>query len=503
MLRHLRVLAIFLLLAPPSIRAQEGPLKGLDDYILKSMKDWDIPGLAIAVVKDDKVVLAKGYGVRKLGDTTPVDANTLFAIASNSKAFTAATLAMLVDEGKVGWDDPIIKHIPGFQMYDPYAARELTIRDTLCHRSGLERHDLLWLSHPEYSRDEVLRRIQFIKPSWSFRSKYGYQNLMFLVAGQVVPAVTGKSWDDFAKERIITPLGMKRTSTSITRLEKDDNVASPHQRVDGKVQAISYRNVDNVGPAGSINSCVAEMSQWLRLQLAGGVYDKKRLLSAKAIAEMHKPQMVVPREETILKLLPDSHFMAYGLGLMMLDHRGRKVIQHGGSLPGMISQVFLVPEEKLGVVVLTNFRFNSVPMSLPYRILDAYMGGETKDWTGEALKIWKTIEKRTIDAELKELKKRVEGTKPSLALEAYTGTYKDDLYGELKVTLEKDKLVLRFGPAFTGTLNHWHYDTFRTFWDDRTMGKAMITFTLNADGRVSELALASTSGKLTMKKVMK
>jgi CubicO group peptidase (beta-lactamase class C family) len=481
----------------PWVQAQEAPLKGLDEYVAKAMRDWEIPGLAIAIVKDDKIVLAKGYGVRKLGDKAAVDAYSLFAIASNTKAFTAAALGILVDEGKIKWDDPVTKHLPGFQMHDPYVTRELTVRDLLCHRSGLERHDLLWVGHPEWSRQDMMARMRHIKPTWSFRSKYGYQNLMFLVAGQIVPQVTGKSWDDFLKERFFAPLGMVSTSTSVSTLNGRENVASPHQKIDGKVQVVPYRNIDNMGPAGSINSNVTDMAQWLRLQLNQGLLEKKRLLSTAVIKEMQSPQMIIPKQETVARLLPDSQFLAYGLGFMMLDYRGRKVIQHGGSLPGMISQVFLVPEEKLGVVVLTNFRFNALPMALPYRILDAYLGGETKDWSARTFKIWQGMEKKRLDAEAKEDKARVAGTKPSLPLKSYAGTFKDTLWGEVKVALEKDKLTVTYGPGMVGTLEHWHYDTFRVDWQDPTIGRSRATFNLNAEGKVGEITITVTGARLT------
>jgi CubicO group peptidase (beta-lactamase class C family) len=483
------LLCVLLILCgrPSLVQSQPGALKGLDDYVAQAMRDWEIPGLALAVVKDDAVVLAKGYGVRKLGDKTPVDAGTLFAIASNSKAFTAAALAMLVDDGKIRWDDPVIKHLPGFQLYDPYVTREITVRDLLCHRSGLERHDLLWLGNPAASRDAIMSRLRFIKPTWSFRSKYG-------------PAVTGKSWDDFVQERIFNPLGMSATSTSVRRLDLAGNVATPHQKVEGKVRAIAYRNVDNVGPAGSINSSVADMSHWLRLHLNKGLAGKKRLLSAAAIREMQTPQMIIPRDENAARLLPESHFLAYGLGFLMLDYRGRKVVQHGGSLPGMNSQVCLVPEDNLGIVVLTNFRFNALPMALPYRIIDAWLGGESKDWSARALTMWKEQEKKRIDGERKEEDSRVLGTKPSLPLEKYAGTFKNELYGDVQVKVDNDKLTVHYGPAYVGELAHWHFDTFRIRWNDPTIGKGTVTFHLDARGRVSELVLNASGGKLVGKR---
>ena len=235
--------------------AQDAPLQGFDDYVNKALKDWDVPGVAIAVIKDDKIVFAKGYGVREIGKPEKVDERTIFAIGSSTKAFTAASIAMLVDEGKIKWDDPATKYLPGFQLYDANVTREMTVRDLLTHRIGLERGDALWYA-TDMSRDEILRRIRFLKPSSSMRSKFGYQNIMFLAAGQMVPQVTGKTWDDFLSERIFTPLGMNSTSTSISALKNSNDVAAPHSKFDDKVTAIPYRMIDNIGPAGSINSNV-------------------------------------------------------------------------------------------------------------------------------------------------------------------------------------------------------------------------------------------------------
>ena len=237
--RRFRLITFFLfvLVAVPPAHAQDAPLNGFDDYVNKALRDWEVPGLAIAIVKDDRIVLAKGYGVRKLGDPTPVNERTLFAIGSSSKAFTAASVAMLVDEGKLKWDDPATKYLPGFETFDPYVTRELTVRDLLSHRSGLERGDLLWYG-TEYDRDEILRRARYLKPTWSLRSTFGYQNLMFLAAGQLIAKVSGKSWDEFIRQRIFTPLGMTASSTSIKDLKNSDNVSSPHAKVEDKVEAI-------------------------------------------------------------------------------------------------------------------------------------------------------------------------------------------------------------------------------------------------------------------------
>ena len=284
--RMLRVVAALALLAGP-VEAQT-PLAGLDAYVERALRDWDVPAVAVAVVKDDRVVLAKGWGERQRGEGGTVDANTIFAIGSTSKAFTSAALAMLVDEGRISWDDPVTTHLPGLQLFDPFVTRELTIRDLLSHWSGLPRGDRLWYASGN-TRAEILHRVRHLEPSWSFRSTYGYQNLMFLAAGEVVTAETGIAWGDFVAERIFRPLGMRRTTSSTLPLAGMENVASPHVWIDGVVRPVAWRNLDNVGPAGSINSSFAEMAEWLRLQLAEGVYGGQRLLSEESIRQMRTP----------------------------------------------------------------------------------------------------------------------------------------------------------------------------------------------------------------------
>ena len=479
------LLLVVVLMSGYPVRAQESPLAEFDDYVNRALKDWEVPGVAIAIVKNDQIVFAKGYGVRKIGDPTPVNEKTLFAIGSASKAFTAASIAMLVDENKIKWDDPATKALPGFQLFDPYATREMTVRDLLSHRSGLERGDLLWYASP-YDRDEILRRVRYLKPTWSFRSTFGYQNIMYLAAGQTITAVSGKNWDDFIRDRIFTPLQMTSSSTSIKGLGNSDNVASPHTKMDEKVQVIPWRNIDNIAPAGSINSNVLDMAQWVRLQLGEGAYKNERLISSGAVKEMHMSQTVIRFEPPWSLLWPEAHFLNYGLGWFLHDHRGRKVVQHGGNIDGMSALVAMIPEEKLGLVILTNMNGTSLTSALMFRIFDAYLGAPARDWSAELLKAIKGFQAQGRAAEKKVEESRVKGTNPSLALAKYAGAYKDDMYGDAKVTEENGKLVLRT-PAFAGDLEHWHYDTFRVTWRDRTLGKAFVNFTLNEEGKIDSM----------------
>lgn len=491
--RRMIVLSIvLLLLGGHPARAQQSPLQGFDDYVNRALSVWEVPGVAIAIVKDDRIVLAKGYGVRKLGDPAPVNERTLFAIGSSSKAFTAAALALLVDEGKIKWDDPVVKHLPGFQLYDPYVTRELTVRDLLCHRSGLERGDALWYG-TSYDRAEILRRVRYLKPSWSFRSTYGYQNIMFLAAGQIIPAVTGLSWDDFVKQRLFTPLGMSSSVTSTLPLRNADNVASPHAKLDDKVVPIPWRNLDNVGPAGSINSSAIEMAEWVRLHLKEGKHNDRQLISSRAMQEMHAAQMAMRLEKWLESpspvnhmMVPGTHLISYGLGWFLQDYRGRKVIHHGGSIDGMRAMVGMIPEERLGVVVLTNLHNSSLIVPLVFKVFDSYLGAQPRDWSAEILAGVRSLEEKGRAAQKKIEEAQVKGTSPTLALEKYAGVYQNEMYGEAKVSLDNNRLSLQM-LGDTGALDHWNYDTFQVTAQDRIRGKTFVMFVLDAQGKVDEL----------------
>jgi CubicO group peptidase (beta-lactamase class C family) len=486
------------LLGPQSARAQQTPLEGLDGYVAKAVHDWDAPGLSIAVVKNDAVVFAKGYGVRKLGESAPVNEHTLFAIGSSSKAFTTASIAMLVDEGKLRWDDHVQRYLPQFQLSDPYVAHELTVRDLFCHRGALERADYIW-AITQYDRDEVLRRARYLLEIEKFRYVYGYNNIMFIAGGQLIPALTGKTWDAFVRERIFQPLGMNDTNASTNDFRSGGNVANPHAWADRKAKAIPWRNIDNAGPAGSINSSAVEMAQWVRLQLNDGTYEGKRLVSAAALGETHEPQMVITRD--VLKedlsiykgFWPsDTHFMLYGLGWFLEDYRGRKVIWHGGAIDGMNALVAFIPEEKLGVVVLVNLNrdgYNQILPALMWRVFDAYLGAPQRDWSFEFLQRVTPFEEKA-DTAAKEAEKQIPGTKPSLPLPQYAGHYVNCVLGDARIVEDGGALAWQ-GPVFAGSLKHWHYDTFQLSWTDLRAGstpeKSLVTFQLDQRGRPSQL----------------
>jgi CubicO group peptidase (beta-lactamase class C family) len=485
-IRMVSLFILFLFIPFPLHSQKKSPdLKSLDQYIAKAVKDWNVPGLAIAVVKDDSVIFAKGYGVKTVGKNDPVDTHTLFAIASLSKAFTSASLGMLVEKGKLHWNDKVTDHVPYFQLYDPYATREMTIRDLLCHRSGLVTFggDLIWYG-TNYSRKEVIERIRYLKPKYSFRSAYGYQNIMFITAGEALLKITGKSWDEFVKERIFTPLGMNETNTSVNTAAS--NVATPHTMYKGQQTAIPYRVVDNCGSAAAINSNVTDLSKWIKMWLSRD--SSKTLLRWSTKHDIWTPHTIIPISEAGMKNNPSRHFSAAALGWFTFDYQGRKILDHGGGMDGMISKICIVPEENFGFVILTN-SISSLSSALEYKVLDMYLGGKERDWAGETLKRIKDYEVKEKASEKKKENERIKDTKPSLPIEQFIGTYGGPMYGNVKVELENGNLVARFQPtiSFVGDLRHWHYDTFEIELRDPNLPKGMVSFILDASGKVAEM----------------
>jgi len=472
----------------------------LDEYVSASMKTFDVPGMAVAIVKDGKILFAKGYGVRKLGDPAPVDEFTMFGIGSNTKAFTTAALAMLVDEGKLSWDDPVYQRLPGFVMYDPYVAHEMTIRDLLTHRSGmgLGEGDLLFWPHTTYSRAEVIYKLRFMKPQSSFRSHYAYDNLLYMTAGQIIPAVTGITWDDYIRQRIFTPLEMNHSNVSTTAYKAGDNYAYPHSRVDGKLQVIPFEDLDNAGPAGSINSCAADMAKWVQLQLNRGRFVDREghLFTEQRSKEMWSAQTILPIGEPQAPLAGlKANFVDYALGWGLRDYHGRKLVGHTGWVGGFVSRVMLVPEENLGVVVLTNAEQVGAFESILYHVLDYYFRLPTSDWVA-AFKAVKDKQERDAAESMKKAEgARDANSKPSLPLEKYAGVYQDAWYGPVTVKMENGGLVITFDhtPTMIGDLQHWQYDTFKAHWRQRTIEDAFITFSLNPDGSIDSARMAAVS----------
>ena len=492
----LSAVALTLFHAPHPAWAQESPLQGFDAYVAAAVADWDATGLAIAVVKDGRLLFAKGYGVRHLNDGGAVDEHTRFSIGSTTKAMTAASLGMLVDEGKVAWDDPVTKHLPWFRMKDPWVTREITVRDLLTHRAGLGNADFLWYERDTDTR-AVVEGLAMVEPAYSMRSSFIYQNIMYATAGEVVAAVSGMPWTEFVRTRIFRPLGMDETVPLLSETVGKPNVARPHHRVDGVTVPIENASVDPVASAGSVWSSVSDMSKWLRFLLAGGVAeDGTRLLQESTVEELFLPQsFVTPSQFYPTQAVTKPHWMTYGLGWFQEDYRGEKVDFHTGSIDGMVAIAGLIRDSNLGVYVLANRDHVEVRHALMYRVFDLFLGGEVRDWSAELKTLYDGLAEQGEKARAEALAARVAGTSPSLQLSAYVGRYADPLFGELVVTETPSGLRADMGPGQPGALEHWNYDTFRIVFDARWRGWTLATFRLGTDGTVASVQVGDVELK--------
>jgi len=496
-LRALLWLLMAVLVQPPVLAQQKAntSLAKLDAYYQQALQDWNVPGMAIAIVKDDSVIFAKGYGVLHIKTGGQVDANTVFGIASNSKAYTAAALATLVDAGKIRWEDKVQQYVPYLQLYDPYVTENLTIEDLLCHRVGFKTFsgDLLWYN-TTYTRPDIIRRMRYLEPAYGFRDGYGYSNLMFITAGEVIEQVTGKTWENYIKETFFQPLGMSRSYTSVNELKGVQNVASPHGFDDQeRPVATTFTPWDNWNPAAGIFTSVNQQAQWMRLQLNRGNYKGKRIFSEEAARQMWTAHNALPVSKQTEEASPSTHFSAAGLGWMLNDYQGRKIIAHGGGHEGMNSRTVLVPEENLGIVILTN-SMSSVMAPLANYTLDQFFGIQNgQDWSRLALDARSAAKKKQAEALAKAPKVKKRPAKPTMDLSAYTGTYNSPLYGEATVTLQDGKLSLQLvpAPALGGTLMHWQHDIFELDWknDFALLTPTRVRFLVGEDGKIAQMRL--------------
>jgi CubicO group peptidase (beta-lactamase class C family) len=490
-----------LLLALATAAAAPAPAPpDIDQWVARAMQTFEVPGLALAIVKDDGVVVAKGYGVRKLGDPTPVDARTLFGIASNTKAFTATALGLLVEEGKLEWDAPVVRYLPAFAMWDPFVTREITVRDLLVHRSGLGlgAGDLLWWPESTYDRKEIARRLRFIQPATSFRTAYAYDNVLYLIAGELIETISGQTWENFVATRILARVGMTGSNVRHSAAAAGGNVATPHAPVDGAVRAIRPFESDNTNPAGGINSSADDMAKWLRVQLSGGTLaDGSRLFSAQTARQLTAIVTPIPIGDPPPELAPlKMSFHGYALGFDIRDYRGHKIVMHTGGLPGYVSRVAMIPDLNVGVAVLTNQESGEAFDSIAYRVLDYYLGAPAFDWIDGYTKLHARVAAGVSAAEGKASSARDAASKPSLALAKYAGTYRDAWYGDITIAEEGGKLVMRFShtPALAGDLEHWQHDTFIARWRDRELrADAYVTFALNPDGSIDQAKMRAVS----------
>ena len=481
-------------------------LAEFDAFVEAVRKQFDVPGIAVALVQDGKIVLERGYGVRELGKPAKVDAHTMFAIASNTKAFTAASLNMLQDDGKLKTTDRVIDHLPWFRMSDAYVTREMRIRDLLAHRSGLSlgAGDLLYWPTTTYSTREVAERLKDVPLTGGFREQYAYDNILFGVAQLVVEEASGMPFKQFLSSRIFQPLGMSETRYNSDDLKPGDNVATGHARFDFKdlkpVGTTSWRNVSG---AGGLYSSVHDIAKWMNVQLAGGVYagsgdNAKRLFSEQRQREMWTMLTPIPvGKPSVPELAPTMpNFMGYGQGWNLSDYGGERLVWHTGGWPGQVSRLTLVPGRKLGVIVLTSAELGVAFNAVTYRALDMMLGREGNDW----LKAYAaSYAKSQADADTswqKHVAARAAGSTPSLPLAKYAGTYRDPWYGDVIIRQGAKGLEMQFGKTaeLLGDIEHWQHDSFIVRWRDRGLNAdAFVNFSLDADGGIRELRMQPVS----------
>jgi CubicO group peptidase (beta-lactamase class C family) len=448
-----------LLAASPSRAAETVPdarksLADFDPIVEKALKDFKVPGLALAVVKDGEVVLLKGYGKRNLEKDRPVTPQTLFAIGSCTKAFTTFVMGTLVEAGKLEWDKPVRTYIPGFRLSDPAATELLTPRDLVTHRSGLPRHDMAWYN-TTMSRQALVSRLPYFEFSEPIRAKFQYNNLMYLTAGYLVEVVDGRPWEDVVRERLFGPIGMTRSNFSVHDSQKADDFATPYDEQEDKVLAIPFRDIANVGPAGSINSCAEDMAKWAAVHSHRGKLGGKQIIGTALLEEMHSPQMPMGAPPEKKEISSGS----YGLGWMIDTYRGHRRVHHGGAIDGFTANTCLFPDDGLAIVVLNNMNGSRLPDLITKHASDRLLGLDTIDWLGEGLD--KKTKGRDAEKDAKKNKDeaRRPGTRPAHALEEYAGDYGHPGYGTLTVALRGGKLVSKYN-RIEATLEHWHFEVF-------------------------------------------
>lgn len=461
-------------------------LDGFDDFVNQALKDWNIPGSAIGIVVDDEVVYARGFGKRDVEDDKPVTPQTLFAIGSSTKAFTTFVMGTLVDEGKLDWDKPTMEYLPHFKLHDDYATTHITPRDLVTHRCGLPRHDLAWYNNNSLTRKEMVERLRYYQPNKQLREAFQYNNMMFLTAGYLAETLTGRSWEDAVRDRVFKPLGMDRSNFSVNDSQKDPDFAYPYEEKDDIVKRMNFRNIDQVGPAGSINSCVDDMTKWLRVQLGEGKLGGKRIIGEAALKEIHTPQMAIG----VIPEKPELAPASYGMGWFVQPYRGHLCVHHGGAIDGFIALVSLFPNDGIGIVAFTNMNGSALPTLMTRHAVDRILGVPPKDWNGEALAKHREGKKIQKEAEEKKDTLRKPDTKPAHAMDEYAGEYENPGYGSLKVEVKDGQLVIAYNNIVT-PFEHWHYEVFSGLDnpDDETFKDMHLQFLTNFKGDVDRIAL--------------
>jgi CubicO group peptidase (beta-lactamase class C family) len=466
--------------------AAKQALVGFDSFLNDAIKAWEIPGLAIAIVKDGEIIFAQGFGLRDVQNKLPVTPKTLFAIGSCTKAFTTFVIGTLVDEGKLDWDKPVRTYIPEFRMYDLVATELITPRDLVTHRSGLPRHDLVWYN-ATLSGKQIIEKLPFLEPSESLRKKFQYNNIMYMTAGYLIERAGGEKWEDAVRKRVFGPLSMTSSNFSVQESQRSSDFAKPYDDRDDKIVEIPFRDISNVGPAGSINSNIEEMARWVAVQTQKGKSGERQIISPAVLADIQTPHMTtgVPQERK--EIAPAG----YALGWSVDDYRGHRRVDHGGGIDGFTTETTLFPDDGLGLIVFANMNGTPFPELASRHAADRILGLAAIDWSGEELAKKKQGKAAQKDAEAKKDTVRRTGTTPAHPLDEYAGEYEHPGYGTIFVTLKDGKLNFRFN-GIEAPLSHWHYEVFTSLKNpkDPAFEDQKVHFLTNVKGYVDGLAVA-------------
>ena len=492
MKKYLTLLLSFVMIADTNAQPKKkiviNNVTAFDNYLQKAMQVWQIPGMAVALVKDNKIIFTKGYGVRETGTNKLVNTKTLFACASTTKAMTAVCMGILADKGKVHWTDAVIKYLPSFKLYDPYVTRELTIQDLFTHNSGVGNTDFLWAEN-NISSDEILERIQLVKPSYSLLSSFIYQNIFYLVAGKIIEKITGKSWQVFIKEQIFNPLGMMNTYATLKEI-KDENIAKPHYLMEDKVTMIQKDTADAIGPAGSVVSCADDIALWMKAMIDSSKYNGGRLVSPATWEYLLQPKIIVTESEFYpTQQLTKPNFTTYAMGWFQQDYKGYKLNYHTGSLAGEIAIHAQIPNKKFGVYVFGNLDHAELRHALVFKAIDLFESGGNTDWSNEFKTLYDSLKAADKKADSANMPIQTLNSNLSLPLQSYAGTYADELYGTIKITVDNNHATVLLNNVLSGKLTHFHFNTFKVAYKKIYYQPDYYTFQLDNGGKIAGVAV--------------
>lgn len=457
-------------------------MEWLRELIDNTMQEWKVPGLAIAIVKDNEIIFCEGFGFRDVEKGLKVTPETLFAIGSCTKAFTTIAMGILVEQGKLDWDKPVRNYLPTFKLYDSYATEHMTPRDLVTHRSGLPRHDFVWYG-TSFTRQELVERLQYLEPTHELRAVFQYQNLMYMTAGYLVDQISERSWEEFVRQEIFNPLEMGGSNFSVVKSQETDDFALPYQEKDDDVKEIPFRNIDVVGPAGSVNSNVTDMAKWLLLHLNQGKCGKKQIISPVNLSQMHTPQIVIPQPLEYHEILHTS----YGLGWGITAYRGHNRVEHGGGIDGFSALTTLLPQDKIGIVILTNMGGTPLPSIVASHVCDRLLGLDEVPWNERIRKKVDEAKEAAEKAKEKTSSERKTGTHSSHPLEDYVGDFEHSAYGIFSVDIKDDHLTATYN-SLVFELQHYHYDIFETKSEENELS-ALVSFFTDSKGNISSLSL--------------